>query len=188
MLPKAAFDTFFVSASNMGMLVVRNRKRDKRREPRVFNPREGSVAVIHSKHCHKRKIVQIVSIQNSVDISGVSASLDRCPFFSKSTWHALRLHHRCRLLFPPESACERLGSYLHQLWDSSQNLSPGPLMDRVLLKQAHVLCCGNARDESIIAEVASALPRIPTLSAAPRKEPLKGSVVRSLCRLNCQLP
>lgn len=46
-------------------------------------------------------------------------------------------------------------------------------MDRVLLKQAHVLCCGNARDESIIAEVASALPRIPTLSAAPRKEPLK---------------
>ena len=51
-LPKAAFDTFVVSASSIGMLVVRNRQREKTRTPYAISLRAGCVAVIYSKNCH----------------------------------------------------------------------------------------------------------------------------------------
>ena len=46
---------------------------------------------------------------------------------------------------------------MHMLWRSVNNLGPAPLVDRVLLKQSHVRCIGNARDEGIIDELAQNL-------------------------------
>ena len=46
---------------------------------------------------------------------------------------------------------------MHQLHRSVEKLPPGPLVDRVLLKQAHVSCVGSARDERMIEEIADIL-------------------------------
>ena len=101
--------------------------------------------------------VIVLARQTKVDPSAVSSSIDACPFFSKDTWHAVRVHHRGRVLFAPESACERMGSFMHTIWNGQGALAPGPLIDRVLLKQAHVACTGAARDEAMIQEIADAL-------------------------------
>ena len=97
--------------------------------------------------------VIVLTRQTKVDPSAVSSSIDACPFFSKDTWHAVRVHHRGRVLFAPESACERMGSFMHTIWNGQGALAPGPLIDRVLLKQAHVACTGAARDEAMIQEI-----------------------------------
>ena len=46
---------------------------------------------------------------------------------------------------------------MHQLHRSGDQLPPGPLVDRVLLKQAHVSCVGSARDERMMEEIADIL-------------------------------
>ena len=58
------------------------------------------------------------------------------------------------MLLPPESPCERLGSYMSSLWSQSQGLGAAPLCDRVFLTQAHVRCLGSTRDEFVIRETA----------------------------------
>ncbi len=58
-------------------------------------------------------------------------------------------------MMPPESPCEGKGSFIRLLWDVRQGrISPGDLSDRVLLAQAGVRCCGAARDEMLVEEVA----------------------------------
>ena len=117
--------------------------------------------------------VIVLTRQTKVDPSAVSSSIDACPFFSKDTWHAVRVHHRGRVLFAPESACERMGSFMHTIWNGQGAMAPGPLIDRVLLKQAHVACTGAARDEAMIQEIADALA-ISVSSLGPCKKILSG--------------
>ena len=59
---------------------------------------------------------------------------------------------------------------MHTLWRSVNNLGPAPLVDRVLLKQAHVSCTGNARDEGIIDEIAQTLYKTNSQSCDSRLE------------------
>ena len=65
---------------------------------------------------------------------------------------------------------------MHMLWRSVNNLGPAPLVDRVLLKQAHVSCTGNARDEKLIDEIAHIVYRV---SGASRTDRLKRKVATS---------
>ena len=65
---------------------------------------------------------------------------------------------------------------MHMLWRSVNNLGPAPLVDRVLLKQAHVSCTGNARDEGIIDEIAQTLY---TTSSKSRDSRLEREVAAS---------
>ncbi len=117
----------------------------------------GKIGVLTNSN----KLVLVLEKHVKVDMGAISASLDASRFFAygptataRSVWHAVRVHHRCRLLFPPESACERLGSELHRQWDDRQHLAPGPLIDRVFLAQAHVTCVGGERDELLVQAVA----------------------------------
>jgi hypothetical protein len=58
-----------------------------------------------------RVVVVVEQIHRTVDIAGVSTSLDMCSFFAQGdgkhnvapAWHAARVHHRCRLLYPPDA-------------------------------------------------------------------------------------
>ena len=63
------------------------------------------------------RYVIVLARHTKADPSVVSSSIDACPFFSKGTWHAVRVHHRGRVLFAPESACERMGSFMHMIWN-----------------------------------------------------------------------
>ena len=138
--------------------------------------KEGAIAQLRWQR-HKSApcaYVYLVKKETKVNASAVSASIDACPFFSQCTWHAVRVHHRSRLLFAPESACERLGSYMHQLWSSAMGLAPGPLIDCVLLKQAHIACTGAPRDEEMIQEIADAL--LPLMRAPARMSVKVGNV------------
>ncbi len=108
-----------------------------------FSGSVGTVAVLTSAP-FAQKFVMVQAMEAQVQVDEVSASLDAEPFFVHGpgparrgalVWHALRLHHRCRMLFPGESACERLGSQMHRFFDARQNPAPGPLMDRVYLAQ-----------------------------------------------------
>ncbi len=142
----------------------RRRVRSKTREVDRATWLPGSVAALAHPGRHGLVLVEVVETQLEVDVAAVSAALDMCPWFSvgrgggrRVCWHATRVHHRCRLMFPPESACERLGSRMSALWNPRQGLGPGPLCDRVLLAQAHVQCLGGPRDEFIVSETARLL-------------------------------
>ena len=82
----------------------------------------------------------------SVSVSKVAAALDMFPWFSLGegfcAWHAARVHHRCRLLFPPDSACERMGSFMRLAWDQRQGrASPVYVSDRLFVMQAPSSAC-----------------------------------------------
>lgn len=103
------------------------------------------------------RVVVVVARHLEVDVEALAAALDVLPELTLQeppVWHCARLHHRCRLLFPPESPCERVGSHMSALWCQRQGLQSGPFCDRVLLAQAHVKCLGSARDDFIVREVA----------------------------------
>ena len=95
-----------------------------------------------------------------VDVSKVSAAIDMHPWFALGSaagadkdglaWCAARVAHKSRLLFPPESPCERMGNIMNYLFEPRQNPSPGHLEDLTLLRQAHVACVGGARDEMLV--------------------------------------
>jgi len=131
----------------------------------------GALARVRPRRDQAGRHVIILTKQTKVNPSAVSSSIDACRFFSERTWHAVRVHHRGRLLFAPESACERMGSFMHTIWNGQGALAPGPLIDRVLLKQAHVACIGAARDEAMIQEIADAL-LVPLSSMQTHREPL----------------
>ena len=119
------------------------------------------LAIRASTSTNNAHLVTACVLNFQLDPSVVSARLDADPYFAcgdpgnRSAWHAVRLHHRCRVLYAPEAACERIGSYMHyqfRQWKGGV-VSPFVLMGRVLLEQAHVRCVGSTRDELLIAEI-----------------------------------
>lgn len=106
----------------------------------------------------KRMLMCIEGYTLSVNVPKVAAALDTFPWLSVGdgricTWHAARVHHRCRLLFPPDSPCERMGSFMRVAWDQRQGrASPVYVSDRLFLMQAGIACLGGDRDELIVRE------------------------------------
>ena len=120
------------------------------------------LAIRASTSTNNAHLVTAYVLNFQLDPSVVSARLDADPWFAcgdlgnRSAWHVVRLHHRCRVVYAPEAACERIGSYMHfqfRQWKGGV-VSPSVLMGRVLLEQAHVRCVGSTRDELLIAEIA----------------------------------
>jgi hypothetical protein len=105
----------------------------------------------------------IVDVARRVDVAAVAASIDTIRWFalgngSTCAWHAARVHHRCRNLFPPDAPCESVGSILRLLWDQRQGTAHTAFWrDRALLSSAGVRCVGGDRDEMIVEEVVEVL-------------------------------
>ena len=107
---------------------------------------------------HGRRLVYMWGEKVVVDPAAISSSIDAHSWFAvgsttadKCAWHAARVHHRGRLMRAPETACEFVGSIIHRQFNETHGeLAPGPLMQRVLLAQGHVKCCGSIRDEAFV--------------------------------------
>ncbi len=123
----------------------------------------GEIAVLPTVGC--KPLVLVVAVTRRVDAAKVGGALDSHPWFalgdgprSRCCWHAARAHHRCRLLFPPDSPCERIGSLMRLFWDQRQGrVPPSSVADRIYLAQAGVDCLGGVRDEMIVEEVVELL-------------------------------
>jgi hypothetical protein len=112
------------------------------------------------------KLVHIEEVVTELDWSAVSASVDTDPYFSRdgpsrtrrssgaSAWHAVRVHHQCRLMGSPEAVCERIGSIMKTAWNRNPSAPVSTLMDIVMLNAAGVSCSGTARDEELCGNVA----------------------------------
>lgn len=114
-LPKEAFLTFRISPSTLRPL-DRRRLTAKSKEHTL-----GSLGIVPWEGFGPHPLPRVVLVEQvyqRVDIAAVSASLDMCSFFAlgdrKTTtrqnayldmaaWHAVRVHHRCRLLYPPDA-------------------------------------------------------------------------------------
>ena len=153
-LPEAASSTHSVPAQDLLLSFRHGRRKRRKTADNVFSDLRS----------WNGKVVRIMAINRVVQADAVSRSIDCSSFFAQGTvemtarassWHAVRLHHRCRVLRGPESSCERLGSIAHQQWDSQQNLAPASLMARVHLMSAGVKCLGTQRDSLIVNQVAS---------------------------------
>ena len=107
---------------------------------------------------YRRCLVEVIHEKTRVDSSSVSASIDGDRYFAvgsepmkrASAWHAVRLHHRCRLLRGAEAVCEQLGSLAHCHWQDQRDEAPGVAMARAHLLQGGIRCLGSARDEMVV--------------------------------------
>ena len=183
-LARAAWSTFSVPCKELFPV---GRARRRVFEKKSITHAVGSICVVRRGCPGRRYLVLVISHNMEVQVQTISAALDLFSWFSNggvrgggSTWFANRHHHRCRVLFPVEAVCERLGSLAHNLFDAGgigQHLSPGPLIDRLFLCQAHVVCCGNERDEWLVRETANVLQQVfkksATLAARRRKQTLQ---------------
>jgi len=170
MLPLSAYDVWELPSEQLQprqRCVVRRRRRGKRKRctsPPASRSRGGHLKLgelcVHP--INKRKALMYVEARKVVvDIARVAATLDLQPWFHVGmpgtgmvAWHAGRVHHRCRLLFPPDTSCEGTGSHLRLAWDTRQGqASPVYVSDRAFLMQAGVQCVGGERDELLVREV-----------------------------------
>ena len=112
------------------------------------------------------RLVRVIAEEIEVDISAVSAAVDIHAWFSVGhrrgrpplCWHVARLHHRCRLLAPPDATCESIGSQIRWLWDQRMgSISPTVFADKVHLTSAGVSCLGGDRDETIVETILTML-------------------------------
>ena len=134
-LPKAAFETFTLGVKDLTALGRFMQRQRSKSMPWLAEP--GQVASA------KGKLVWVEAVDRKVNGGLVSAALDTHDFFAVGNrsaddtccWHICRLHHACRVLDPPESPCEHVGSLLHAAWDESQNLGPAPVVDQASLKR-----------------------------------------------------
>ena len=131
------------------------------------------------------KLVYIEACVKDLDWSAVSAAIDCNPHFSRdgprfgrtrrsrtSTWHAVRVHHQCRMLGVPEACCERTGSAMKRLWGKNPSVSVSALMDLTALAVAGVTCCGSKRDEDLCQAVADSMThmgRVPNVGRRTEK-------------------
>ena len=149
------------------------------------------------------KLVYIEERVRELDWSAVSAAIDSNPYFTRdgpsfgkqrrsrvSTWHAVRVHHQCRLLGVPEACCERTGSIMKRLWQKNPSVSVSALMDLTALAAAGVSCCGTKRDEQLCQAVADSMTymgRMPTLSKRTERRRAKDGITISRAVENFRL-
>ena len=112
-LPQEAFRTLRISPSTLRPM-DRRRVRVKRKEQGYTLGSLGMVPWDGFELRPIRRVVMVDQIYRRVDIAAVSASLDMCSFFAlgdrktassteRVAWHAARVHHKCRLLYPPDA-------------------------------------------------------------------------------------
>lgn len=172
-LPAMAYNYSEVSASEVRPVSFQRRLRAKQKHVAVTRHDKcvhaGGMAVLWDKGVRWRRLVFVHKIVRIADSGAISAAVALHPWFSvghgKSSshvaWHASKVLLRCRVLFPSESPCERVGSFMRLLWEQRQNrMAPSYLADRTLLAQAGVKCCGDTRDEKLIREVANAYEKM----------------------------
>ena len=161
-LPAEAFVATEVPVEALG--APRSSRVRSKSAQRAAGFQAGKLAVLHpGSQQAPRRLVEAQQVVWRIDTAAVAAALDTHTWFAiggegghTAAWHACRVHHRCRLLFAPDSPCERMGSLLRLLWDQrSSSAYPSYSTDRLLLAQAGVQCAGGARGEMIIEEVAA---------------------------------
>ncbi len=145
-------------------------------------------------HDRSRKLVRVIADEIEVDISAVSAAIDMHSWFSVGRrggaqvrrgrqllcWHAARLHHRCRLLAPPDAACESIGSQIRWLWDQRVgSISPTVFADKVHLTSAGVSCLGGDRDETIVESILRMLETASQKKLTPFEGARRASAAKS---------
>ena len=81
-------------------------------------------------------------------------------------WWVCLARHRCRVLFPPESPCERVGSVMRHVFDEQHSTAAVMLADLTLLAHAGVQCTGGARDDTLVKMVARTLQSTATYQLA----------------------
>jgi hypothetical protein len=128
-LPKEAFHTLRISPSTLRPMSLRRVKVKRKEQGYTL----GSLGIVPWDGCgpHRiRRVVMVDQIYQTVDIAAVSASLDMCSFFAlgdrktassttkarqvqqgMAAWHAVRVHHRCRLLYPPDAPLDLRTAY-----------------------------------------------------------------------------
>ena len=113
-LPQEAFRTLRISPSTLRPMAQARLRAKRKEQGYTF----GSLGIVpwDGFGPHRiRRVVMVDQIYQTVDIAAVSASLDMCSFFALgdrktasstsclAAWHAARVHHRCRLLYPPDA-------------------------------------------------------------------------------------
>ena len=140
-------------------------------------------------HDRARKLVRVIAEEIEVDISAVSAAVDMHAWFSVGhrrgrpplCWHVARLHHRCRLLAPPDAACESIGSQMRWLWDQRMSsISPTVFADKVHLTSAGVSCLGGDRDETIVETILLMLEKASLKKLTPFEGVRRSSTTKRL--------
>ena len=160
LVPKEAFKTYRVSVNSLLFAT----KLTKQRHLAIKVWRDSDLDD-RSENGRKRRLVRVIADETEVDISAVSAAIDMHSWFSVGRrgdvreqggrqylcWHVARLHHRSRLMAPPDAACESIGSQIRWLWDQrGGSISPTLFADKVHLAAAGVSCLGGDRDETIV--------------------------------------
>jgi hypothetical protein len=82
-------------------------------------------------------------------------------------WHLCCLGHNCRLLLPPETFCETMGSYIHIIHNDMGLASADKVVARLFLKEAGIKCTGSSRDEALVAALAD------VFASVFKKSPIK---------------
>ena len=106
------------------------------------------------------KLVRVVGEAREFDEKRLAASLheDKSFVFPDASgshcWHAVRLYLRCRAR-APESACERWGSLLHDIWDDVAGWQAHRVVFRLFLRAVNFM--QSEWKETAIAEISSAL-------------------------------
>ena len=99
-------------------------------------------------HCKKSRVDYVFS---TARFQYFSCGIE--PSKRTSCWHAVRVHHRTRLLRGSEASCERFGSLLHQGWSDQEEASPAVAVSKAHLLSAHVRCLGSDRDTVLVHQV-----------------------------------
>ena len=129
----------------------------------AYVPSPGGLATVVFPGDALGKLVYVRRKVLELDASAVSASMDMNPYFHRgikqspsprnTSWHAVRVHHRCRTMGSAECCCERVGSLMQNAWFARRYRDFAYFMDGIFLDDAQVLCIGNRRDEMLAAEV-----------------------------------
>ena len=128
---------------------------------RSFRGQVGSFAALSTLPLHGLR-VRVCRPHSKPSPGKVAAHVDLDPTVHRleggeHCWHAARVLHRVRLLRGPESACERRGSLLHQLWNAVQGLEPQRLAARLFIREGGLTGSGAPEEEPVIEEIEQAL-------------------------------
>ena len=124
---------------------------------------------LRGRHTYKasKTLLRVVGVHHVFDTPAIAAAIDTMDWFALGkfpkqrphlvAWWVCLAHHRCRVLFPPESPCERVGSVMRHVFDEQHSTAAAMLADLTLLAHARVHCTGGARDDTLVKMVARTL-------------------------------
>ncbi len=145
-------NAFPIRPTGLAALGCSSRLRGARSKRRLyeFHGREGSFAATATMPFltgGKGKLVRVQRVLRELQVPALEATLDTDPSFTQGpdgvpaagpqhAWHAVRVHHRARLLRCNEATVERWGSQLHMLWDSVSGMPAQRMVSRLFVRAA----------------------------------------------------